>query len=360
MRGHDWWAVARAIRDTCRDTCHGALGWRARRFAPPTGVGERPGTRTPPAVDGAAPPTELTEPLTEPLPPHAAVILGRRVGAGRPHVVMLLATSPTAEEIIEIAYFDGVARPGPDGDVYDRAGVLAVDAFARLQQIAVDRDLRVELYISDKNVRDWFVGAPPHRHLSPTTFSGAQRSGVRVLAEDLLRERAAALAPTGPSVPDRPAPTPLVIATDASQRAGRPGIGIAYVTESGQWQQRYLRSEALIHDGELQAILLALTERREPRITVLTDSRLAVSAITGKRHVESSHTASIVSAIQRQMACRQVTVTWVKGHAGHPLNEVADRLARAARRNACAGIPQATRERIAANIVADLAAAEVA
>ncbi|MFT4128258.1 MAG: hypothetical protein QM662_18770 [Gordonia sp. (in: high G+C Gram-positive bacteria)] len=319
--------------------------WQLRRMALPAGIAvvlaaaRLLARRRRVVVTEAAEPQPVVE-----APRHAAVIvtgLGRKA---RAHAVLVLATGVDAEEIIEIAYFDST-----DGN----AGPLAVDAFAHLQQIAVDRDLRVEVYIANTRVRNWFVTGPPHSHLVPAELGyrvGA--TSLRDVADDALRARITAPPAAATDAP----PGPIVIATDASARSGRPGIGIAYVTETGEWRQDYLPAASVINIGELQAILLALTDRRERQITVLTDSRCAVDAITRGRDGQGK---AIVHRIREQMQGREVTVTWVRGHAGNPLNEAADRLARAARRNAAAGVADEVRYRIAANIVEELVTARV-
>ncbi|MFD4369390.1 RNase H family protein [Rhodococcus sp. NPDC058521] len=57
---------------------------------------------------------------------------------------------------------------------------------------------------------------------------------------------------------------------------------------------------------------------------------------------------------------RQVRISWVRGHSGHPLNQIADRLALSARRTFEAGLPADSRRLIGHNIVSSLALAHPA
>lgn len=54
------------------------------------------------------------------------------------------------------------------------------------------------------------------------------------------------------------------------------------------------------------------------------------------------------------MLGRSIKFSWIKGHSGHPLNETADRLAVATRRNHEAAEPTSVQVAIANEIVAPL------
>lgn len=145
---------------------------------------------------------------------------------------------------------------------------------------------------------------------------------------------------------------PQVVATDASV-GKRAGAGIACVAECGEYGQGFAPTGDVTL-AELLAIRLALTSFAGP-LTVLTDSRAALSRIQHPSTATAKQRATLTK-IQRLRKGRVVTFHWVKGHNGHALNEAADRLAVAARRahefNQAAHI----KSRIAAGIVADLAA----
>lgn len=76
----------------------------------------------------------------------------------------------------------------------------------------------------------------------------------------------------------------------------------------------------------------------------------------GRSEPPTREIARQVSGVRRAIDGRDVTIRWVKAHVGHHLNEAADRLAVAARRNAVAGVCAATRTEIAQRIVAEMVA----
>lgn len=98
---------------------------------------------------------------------------------------------------------------------------------------------------------------------------------------------------------------------------------------------------------ELRAILeLLKTLPEQQPIVIMTDSQYAMNVFTewlpiwrsrgmktsAKKPVENQ---DLIVAIDREIVSRgNVTFEWVRGHAGHELNEQADRLANAAARKA--------------------------
>ena len=95
--------------------------------------------------------------------------------------------------------------------------------------------------------------------------------------------------------------------------------------------------------GELTAILdlLQQTAGLEEELHICSDSKYAIDTITrwmagwkrrGWKKGDGKPVANleIVQALDEAMQGRNVTFEWVKGHAGHALNEEADRLANAA------------------------------
>lgn len=95
--------------------------------------------------------------------------------------------------------------------------------------------------------------------------------------------------------------------------------------------------------GELMGVLdlLQQTAHVEEDLLVYCDSLYVINTITkwmggwkrrGWRKKDGNPVLNIelVKGLDVAMAGRQVRFEWVKGHAGHPLNEAADRLANAA------------------------------
>ncbi len=193
---------------------------------------------------------------------------------------------------------------------------------------------------------------------------GATRRGLMELAGSFpavsFLDRLGRIAPVGcpappalipPARPPEPA-EPLVVATDASV-GNRAEAGIACVAEGGAYAQGFAPTRDVTL-AELLAIRLALTTFAGPLI-VLTDSRGAISRIQHPSAATAKQRAA-VTEIHRLRKGRAVTFRWVKGHNGHALNEAADRLAVAARRAHEFNQASHIKRRIAAGIVADLAA----
>ncbi|GAA4535266.1 RNase H family protein [Pseudonocardia xishanensis] len=131
--------------------------------------------------------------------------------------------------------------------------------------------------------------------------------------------------------------------TDASvgHHYGRPVGGIAWIDSDGQYEVgTHVTRVPLV--AELAAIHLALLAHPGRPVTVVSDCRPALKALdhaarTGVIALPPSpggnrEAARLVHRIGLERQGRAVTLRWVKGHAGHPLNEAADRLAVQARR----------------------------
>ena len=134
----------------------------------------------------------------------------------------------------------------------------------------------------------------------------------------------------------------LIAAADGSA-LGNPGpAGWAWYIDEDSW-----RAGGWDHGtnnmGELTAVLDLLRATRrvagEP-LTVLCDSQYVINSLTKwlpgwkkkgwkKRDGKPVLNVDIMKALDRELAGRRVTFEWVKGHAGHELNEAADRKARA-------------------------------
>lgn len=128
---------------------------------------------------------------------------------------------------------------------------------------------------------------------------------------------------------------------DGRLPAGGETAGCAAVPERGQPITARLESSAAMSSTtpELGAILLALTHATPGApVVIYTDSKAAIGKVnsfpglsTRNKLREPNHRLldNICSKLrQRDGPCR---LEWVRGHAGHDLNELADRLANEAR-----------------------------
>jgi ribonuclease HI len=135
----------------------------------------------------------------------------------------------------------------------------------------------------------------------------------------------------------------LIAAADGSA-LGNPGpAGWAWYIDETQWRAGGW-PRATNNQGELMAVidLLHATEHRgaEP-LTILCDSQYVINSVTqwmpgwkrrGWRKSDGKPVLNreLLERLDSAMQGRQVNFEWVKGHAGHPLNEAADGRARAA------------------------------
>ncbi|MFE6967132.1 ribonuclease HI [Agromyces sp. NPDC057679] len=136
---------------------------------------------------------------------------------------------------------------------------------------------------------------------------------------------------------------PLTIAADGSfdHRTGHGAY--AWISERGRYRTGEVRNgDSVI--AELTALAEAveyLSAARAERAVILTDCRLAISAIAqvagGAKAPKRNRAVRLATRVITASAGRDVEIRWVRGHADHQLNNAADRLANVemcARRNA--------------------------
>lgn len=144
-------------------------------------------------------------------------------------------------------------------------------------------------------------------------------------------------------------PQPLVAAADGSA-IGNPGpAGWAWFVDDEHWACGGW-DHGTNNMGELWAVLdlLRQTAHLDVELKVLCDSQYVINSITRwmpgwkakgwrKKDGKPVLNVEIIRAIDEAMTGRRVSFEWVKGHAGHALNEEADRLANGAARAHQAG-----------------------
>lgn len=139
-------------------------------------------------------------------------------------------------------------------------------------------------------------------------------------------------------------PNPLTVATDASvgHLRGAAVAGTAWIAADGRYGVDTVDTRIPLV-GELAAIHQAITAHHPARaLLILTDSQDAVAALTTILTTASvpipagvpgaSRIARLLRQVTVELRRRPVRVGWVRGHDGHELNEVADRLCVQARR----------------------------
>lgn len=274
----------------------------------------------------------------------------------RPVVTALLwlAPLPGGHEIIE-ASWSGDAPPtwasiGRPATTPERNALL-LDRFESLYADAERAGVQVDLWLACRPVREQvlqFAASFPHMTLR-TEATGPHR--------ELRRHIEAQLVPRQPQSP-APRTTPqqprLVVATDASAGLHGMGIGIACVTDDGRWAQEYVTVGVDSTVGELLAIDLALRTFPDERLHVLTDSQRAMRKLADPALAGVNLPRAARRRLASAVAGRRLTLQWVRGHNGHPLNETADRLAMAARRGVQLNQGEAARQAVAQHIVGGL------
>ena len=134
----------------------------------------------------------------------------------------------------------------------------------------------------------------------------------------------------------------ILAAADGSSLANPGPSGWAWYIDDAHWAAGGW-AKGTNNMGELMAVLdlLKATEQVEEPLRVLCDSQYAINCCTrwipawkkrGWRKADNKPVLNLdlLKELDEQLAGRRVTFQWVKGHAGHPLNEKADDLARAA------------------------------
>ena len=151
----------------------------------------------------------------------------------------------------------------------------------------------------------------------------------------------------------------LTVGVDGSA-LGNPGpAGWAWYIDDSNWAAGGWE-EATNNRGELTAIIkiLEATQDTDHDLTILADSQYAINSITKwlpgwkKKGWKKSDGKPVVNQdlmiqldelmTDATAAGRNITFQWIKGHAGHPLNEAADTRANAAAKAFQAGKPVKT------------------
>lgn len=135
----------------------------------------------------------------------------------------------------------------------------------------------------------------------------------------------------------------ITAAADGSA-LGNPGpAGWAWYVDDAQWRAGGW-PRATNNQGELMAVidlLQSTADRAAEPLLILCDSQYVINSVTqwmpgwkrrGWRKSDGKPVLNreLLEALDAALVGRTVKFEWVKGHAGHPLNEAADERARAA------------------------------
>ena len=103
---------------------------------------------------------------------------------------------------------------------------------------------------------------------------------------------------------------------------------VAVLGFKGIWKAfgEYL-GNATNQQAEIAAAWIGLKNLKEPcRVKVLSDSRYVVETMTGKFRKKTNH--DWWEKLEKAAKKHEITWQWIKGHAGHEVQEVADKAAR--------------------------------
>ncbi|NUP07284.1 MAG: ribonuclease HI [Polyangiaceae bacterium] len=126
----------------------------------------------------------------------------------------------------------------------------------------------------------------------------------------------------------------LTVYTDGActGNPGPAGLGVVLVEETGRKELSEYLGEGTNNIAELTAIERALdmTEGRPEPVRIHTDSKYAIGVLTKGWKAKANQ--SLIAGILEKLGPRRrnISIVYVPGHAGVPLNERADELARMA------------------------------
>jgi ribonuclease HI len=132
----------------------------------------------------------------------------------------------------------------------------------------------------------------------------------------------------------------IIAAADGSSLSNPGPAGWAWFVDEDRWAAGGW-AHGTNNMGELMAVLDLLRQTRGEELRVLCDSQYAINCCTkwipgwkrrGWRKADGQPVLNIdlLKELDKELTGRVVEFEWVKGHAGHSLNERADDLARAA------------------------------
>lgn len=114
-----------------------------------------------------------------------------------------------------------------------------------------------------------------------------------------------------------------------SGNPGPAGLGLVVLTEKERVERYEYLGKATNNIAELTAILRALEEiEPDAPATIHTDSQYAIGVL--QKGWKAKANKELIADLRRAMGERPIRLVYVKGHAGVPLNERADELARRA------------------------------
>ena len=157
--------------------------------------------------------------------------------------------------------------------------------------------------------------------------STSRGSGLRAAGSTESGADSAGSAGHGPG-----ADTGRVVAYTDGACSGNPGpagLGVVLLREGRQLELSEYLGVATNNIAELTAVMRALEALDETTpASIYTDSQYTIGVV--QKGWKAKANAELIAELKQLFARRRATLFYVRGHAGHPLNERADELARAA------------------------------
>jgi ribonuclease HI len=283
-------------------------------------------------------------------------------------IVSSTSTSRTVTRDVQVG--------GADQAVRQQLTMLAVEAAVTL---ASETSQTVDLYIHAGQARQelLLLGSrfgpvrvaehatdDPHI-MSYSRLTVALLDDVRLASEAAAQARrvaemaaAAAGVPAKTSGPPRFRGPRILAATDGGYDKRHGGGTYGWITADGRHGHGMAARTSSSLEAELYAIhQLLQSVAPRTRLHIVVDSQLAIKAIAAAADPGPSYLPGMCQSLVSRIVARSRRVDfvleWVRGHAGHPLNDGADRLARLARQSAQFGTSSAAVHQISQAIADD-------
>lgn len=124
----------------------------------------------------------------------------------------------------------------------------------------------------------------------------------------------------------------VIIVCDGSSLGNGKGVtraaAVAVLGFKGYWKAvgEYL-GNATNQQAEIAAAYIGLSNLTEPcKVKLMTDSRYVVETMTGNFRKKTNH--EWWEKLDKAASKHKITWEWTKGHAGHEIQEIADKMAR--------------------------------
>lgn len=178
---------------------------------------------------------------------------------------------------------------------------------------------------------------PGETGLLPDSHCAALAGTTAGTAKGSVAAKKPAKAPSGSggagAPPTRPAAGEVLAYCDGacSGNPGPAGVGVVLLHDSVRWELSEYLGEGTNNIGELMGILRACEQTPDPArpLRIYTDSTYSIGVL--QKGWKAKANQALVAACKAALAkLDDVSLYYVKGHAGIPLNEAADALAVAA------------------------------